>query len=94
MEKTLLNTEEFKSWASKNAVLPSLDFPGKDVNRFSEDQQNHNKDLMGKYNPKKWFPTILILDRNGIEMGRLNVSPDSLDGYLESLNAIINNKID
>jgi len=72
LKTEVFDTREFKDYAKKNLVLVNVDFPKKKV--LPADTKLRNEALSRKYNVKG-FPTIIILDQSGEQMGRL--------GYME-----------
>lgn len=73
MKKDTLDKPEFTQYAAKNLVLVELDFPN-DKPQTSA-QKKANKALKDKYGVRG-FPTFLIVDAAGKELGRV-------EGYLE-----------
>ncbi|MEI8060167.1 MAG: thioredoxin family protein, partial [Ferruginibacter sp.] len=55
----------FTQYASDNLVLLNADFPRKNKNQLSKEQQKINEALAEKYNPQGSFPFTLLLDSNG-----------------------------
>jgi protein disulfide-isomerase len=66
-KKEVLDTPEFQAYAAKNVVLVELDYPHKKVQ--SDDLKKANAALKTQYNIHG-FPTLLVLDKNGREIGR------------------------
>jgi thioredoxin-related protein len=55
----------FAQFAADNLVLVNADFPRKNKNQLSKEQQKLNEALADKYNPKGSFPYTLLLDSEG-----------------------------
>lgn len=55
----------FTQFAADNLVLVKADFPRKNKNQLSKEQQKINEALADKYNPKGSFPYTLLLDAEG-----------------------------
>ncbi len=70
LERNILSSPEFETYAKENLVLLKADFPRRKKNRLPEAQQKHNDALAEKYNPEGVFPTVLILDAKGNVLGR------------------------
>jgi thioredoxin-related protein len=66
-KKDVLDTPEFKAYADKNLVLVEVDFPRK--TKLSAEQAKANNELKKKYKVSG-FPTFVILDGDGTEVGR------------------------
>lgn len=62
LKKSILDTPEFKSFASNKLILLDVDFPRNKKNRLSKEQTQYNEKLAEKYNKDGQFPTIIILD--------------------------------
>ena len=60
--------------------------PRKNSNRA--EQKNQNQELMNQYSVKK-FPTVLFLDAEGKEIGRMGYLYGSVPAYLEAIKGII-----
>jgi len=72
LDKEVFSKKEFKDYAKEKLVLVELDFPqGK---KLPKKQQEKNDELQKTYNVKG-FPTVVVLDAEGKEIGRL--------GYVE-----------
>ena len=65
--KEVLDTPEFQEYAGKNVVLVELDFPQKKAQ--PDDLKAANFALWKQYEVKG-FPTLLVLDGTGKEIGR------------------------
>lgn len=66
-KKEVLATSEFEAYAAKNLVLVELDFPKK--RKLPAKLKEANDALKAKYDVKG-FPTLLLLDKDGKEIGR------------------------
>ncbi len=66
-KKEVLDTAEFQAYAAKNVVLVELDYPHKKVQ--ADDLKTANAALKKQYDIHG-FPTLLVLDQNGKEIGR------------------------
>ena len=65
--KEVLDTTEFQTYADKNVVLVELDYPHKKVQ--ADDLKKANAELKKQYKITG-FPTLIVLDKNGKEIGR------------------------
>jgi protein disulfide-isomerase len=66
-KKEVLDTKEFQDYAAKNVVLVELDYPNK--KEQSADLKQANAALKKQYEIKG-FPTLVVLDKDGKEIGR------------------------
>ena len=67
MVKDTLSQREFIDYAAKNLVLVEVDFPNK--KEVPAETKKQNEELQKKFEVKG-FPTFLLLDKEGKEIGR------------------------
>jgi thioredoxin-related protein len=79
LEKNILSNKEFMIFADQKFVWLKADFPKRKKNKPSFAQQKKNKVLAQKYNRKRVFPVILVLDKEGKVLG--------VTGYRRNLDA-------
>ena len=84
MVKDTLSQKEFTDYAAKHLVLVEVDFPNK--KEVPAETKKQNEELQKKFDVKG-FPTFLLLDKNGKEIGRQR-------GYLEGGPAAFIAKLD
>jgi protein disulfide-isomerase len=72
LHEQVFDTADFKAWASKSAVLMVADFPRR--KELPAEVKAQNDELANKY-PIEGYPTIVVIDANGKELGR--------SGYLD-----------
>ncbi|MEL7496294.1 MAG: thioredoxin family protein [Planctomycetota bacterium] len=73
LKDEVLETREFKSWATDNVILVELDFPRKTSLPF--EVQARNEELKRRFKVEG-FPTVVVLDRNGDSQGKLGYMND------------------
>lgn len=61
----IFQSESFSVYANNSLILVNADFPRKNKNKLSKEQQKINDDLAERYNPQGSFPYTLLLDENG-----------------------------
>ncbi|MDF1667870.1 MAG: thioredoxin family protein [Planctomycetota bacterium] len=83
---SVLSTPKFKTWAKKNVILLYLDFPRRKP--ISAEQKKHNARLQKKYGIRG-YPTVVIADASGKEIGRKVGGSKDPDGYIRLLNKIV-----
>jgi len=64
-KQSVLQKEDFDSFAKENLVLYNADFPRKKKNQLSEKKRNINNDLASRYNKENTFPKVVLVDSEG-----------------------------
>ncbi|WP_025742080.1 thioredoxin family protein [Aquimarina pacifica] len=86
LEKNILSSDEFLSYAEQNFIWVKADFPRRKKNKLSEIQQKKNEALANRYNKKWRFPVILVLNQEGQVMGATGYRRDlTVKGYISLL---------
>lgn len=86
LDKTILQTETFKSNAGKKWVLLKADFPKLKKNKLPAAQTEQNNQLAANYNPNGFFPFVVLLNREGKILGETSFSNQSPDAFVQTLN--------
>ncbi len=73
---------EFQEYASKNLVLLEIDFPR--AKEQSQTLRKQNQELAGHY-AIEGFPTIVVLNGQGKEVGRLGYMPGGPSAFIAEL---------
>lgn len=89
LEKTIWTTDEFNAYAKENYVMARADFPRRKANALSQEQQAKNNKLAEIYNPKGYFPLVVILDKNLTVLGRTGYKKMTPTEYVEHINSFI-----
>lgn len=84
MVKDTLSKKEFTDYAAKHLVLVEVDFPNK--KEVPAETKKQNEELQKQFDVKG-FPTFVLVDKNGKEIGRQR-------GYLEGGPAAFIAKLD
>lgn len=87
LDKEVFSTPEFKEYAAKNLVLVEIDFPRKKAQSDALKQQNRK--LQKQYNIEG-YPTIVVLNSNGKEVGRLGYKPGGPKVFIADLDKLKN----
>ena len=87
LEKKIWNSQTFKDYAEKNLVLLRADFPRLKKNKPSQVQQAHNKFLAENYNPKGYFPFVVLMDAGGQILNQLGYKNFEPQDYINAINA-------
>ena len=67
LDKEVLSQQSFKDFADKNYIAVTLDYPHDTPQSDTVKQQN---DALAKQYNIEGFPTLIVLDANGKELGR------------------------
>ncbi|MCK8522721.1 thioredoxin family protein [Aquimarina sp. D1M17] len=89
LERQILHTEEFKTYAKDHYVLLKADFPRKRKNQLPQDIQRQNASLAEEYNRSGGFPMVVVLDKTGQKLGEIGYEKVTPSAYIESLNTLI-----
>ncbi|CCG52854.1 Thioredoxin family protein [Flavobacterium indicum GPTSA100-9 = DSM 17447] len=85
-KKFIVNTEEFKNFATENLVLYNADFPRQSKNKLAKEIEKENEALAEKYNSRGQFPLILLLDENGNIVKKWEEYPkETVQEFIEKL---------
>ena len=86
LDKEVFETPKFKTWAHKNVVLVTVDFPHNKQQTAKVKAQN--ADLKTKFMNSGGYPTIVVIDPDGkVLVRKTGYSPGSgPQAYLDALN--------
>ena len=87
LDKEIWQSDEFKAYAKQNYILYKADFPRKKENRLVLERATQNKSLADNYNPKGYFPLVLVLDKNGKILGETGYQKTGPKAYITLLNS-------
>ena len=87
LDREIWQSDEFKTYANQNVVLYKADFPRKKENKLIDQLVQQNKELADRYNPKGYFPLVLVLDTNGNILGETGYQKTSPKAYITLLNS-------
>ncbi len=82
LDGEIFSKEAFIEYAKESLILVKLDFPRK--KEQSADIKAQNRELMGKYGVQG-FPTVVVLNPEGSEIGRLGYMRGGPDGFVEAV---------
>ncbi len=85
LDGEIFSKEAFIEYAEENLILVKLDFPRK--KEQSDDIKSQNQKLMGEYGVRG-FPTIVVLNAGGHEIGRLGYMRGGPDGFVKAVNEL------
>ncbi len=90
LKRSVLETTEFMDYASSHFVMYNADFPRKKKNQLPLDKLNANKTLAAQYNPKGYFPLVVVLDKEKSVLGTTGFNKKaSPEDYISTLNSFI-----
>jgi thioredoxin-related protein len=86
LHKEVFSTPEFNEYAKKNLVLVVVDFPTPKVPQPAE-LKKANQALQEKYGIEG-YPTIIVLDGNGKQVGKLGYNPGGPKAFIAELEKV------
>jgi len=89
MDRTIWQSEEFKSHSAMNYVLYKADFPRKKKNQLPVEILGKNKELAAEFNSKGFFPLILMLDKNSTILGSTGYQKLDPNAYIQLLDSFL-----
>ncbi len=87
LDKEVFSHEAFDLGVKSNYVLVSLDFPRKEENKAKVPDIERNKELQSKYGVRG-FPTILLMNTDGVVYGKTGYQPGGPEKYVEHINQL------
>lgn len=88
LEKEIWENSSFIQYAEQHYVLFRADFPKRKKNKLPETIQQLNDRLASEYNPKGYFPLVVVLDAQGKVKGQLGyekLTPEAYIALIEQL---------
>lgn len=85
LDREVLSTRDFVTYAEKNLILVKLDFPR--GFRLPADVAKQNEQLTQMYQVGG-FPTVVVLDSKGRISGRLGYQPGGPGAFIDSLKSL------
>lgn len=89
LDKRIWQSKEFQNYAREHYVLYKADFPRKKNNALEESKVRENKALAEKFNPKGYFPLVVILNKNQNVLGTTGFKKGTPANYIAHLNSLI-----
>jgi len=90
LNKSIWQSEAFKSYSRKNFILYKADFPRKKANRLSADLAKQNASLADRFNPKGYFPLVVVLNNEESVLGKLGYKNATPEEYISLVNNCLN----
>tara|TARA_B100000767_G_scaffold275734_1_gene314816 strand:- start:1269 stop:1709 length:441 start_codon:yes stop_codon:yes gene_type:complete len=88
LEKEIWINSTFNEYAKDNYVLFRADFPKRKKNKLDNVTQKRNDLLAAHYNPKGYFPFVVIMDSKGNVSGFLGFEKTSPKDYITRINQL------
>ena len=88
LENEIWGNSSFFQYAQQHYVLFRADFPKRKKNKLPETIQQLNDRLASEYNPKGYFPLVVVLDPQGKVKGQLGyekLTPEAYIALIEQL---------
>lgn len=89
LERDIWQSEEFIAFSNENYILYKADFPRKKNNQLPVSIANQNKILAEKYNPKGYFPIVVLLNSEEKVLGETGYKKITPNQYISLLNSFI-----
>ncbi len=89
LDRNIWQSNEFATYASENYIMYKADFPRKKANKLSKEKAEVNGQLAEKYNPKGYFPLVVILNKGGEVLGTTGYANVSPKEYISLINSFI-----
>lgn len=85
LDRTVWQSEEFKTEAPENWVFLKADFPKKKANALPEAQTKANQELAEIYNPEGSFPKVIVMNNEGKVLGIMGYEKIDAKEYITKL---------
>jgi len=85
LDREVFSKEAFQEYAKANLVLLKIDFPRK---RLPPEEQAANQKLASEYRIRG-YPSIVLTDAGGKELGRTGYRPGGPEAYIEHLKTFL-----
>ena len=85
LEREIWSSDEFREYAKDHFIMLKADFPRKEKNKPSKEQQEKNNLLAEKYNRQGYFPFVVVLDKDGKVLGQTGYKKISPSEYIDLL---------
>jgi protein disulfide-isomerase len=86
LDEEVFSKKPFKDYAKENLVTVLVDFPRK--KKIPKKQADFNRELAGKFNVQG-YPTVLLLNSDGVEIARTGYKPGGPEEYVKHLQDLI-----
>lgn len=85
LKQEVFESQEFKEYAQDRWSLLNVDFPRSRKNKLPQEIKDYRNGLAEKYNPKGYFPLVLVLDKEGNIQQELSYKGGGPASFLSNL---------
>ena len=85
LDKTIWQSQEFKTYADANHIVYKADFPKKKANQLPNELKKQNLELAKKFNQNGIYPLVLVMDSNEKIIGITGYKNFTLSVYISEL---------
>ncbi|MCH1517468.1 MAG: thioredoxin family protein [Flavobacteriaceae bacterium] len=85
LEKEVWMNEAFIAYAEENLILYRADFPKRKKNKLAPLLQEQNESLAEVYNPKGYFPWVVVLSPSKKKIGSFVYERLPVSAYIEKI---------
>lgn len=89
LERSIWQSKEFIEYSKENYVLYKADFPRKKSNQLPAPIAEQNKLLAKKYNPKGYFPLVVVINSAEKVLGETGFKKLTPNEYISQLNSYL-----
>lgn len=89
LDREIWTSEVFIKHAEENYIMYKADFPRKKKNQLSNELSTINSRLADRYNPKGYFPLVVLLDAQEQVLGTTSYKNIAPEAYILHLNTFI-----
>ncbi|MEM8507744.1 MAG: thioredoxin family protein [Bacteroidota bacterium] len=89
LDRDIWQSETFIAYASEHYILYKADFPRKQKNKLLPDIAATNAKLAERFNPKGYFPLIVLMDEKSKVYAEMGYQRGSPQAYLDRLNSYL-----
>ncbi len=89
LDREIWQSNEFKTHSTEHYVLYKADFPRKKANRLSKEKVASNARLAEMFNPKGYFPFVVIVDPEQQVIGTMGYEKISPEQYVTRINSYL-----
>lgn len=90
LDRKIWQSPEFADYAKNHLVLYRADFPRKKKNQLSTSTTTQNKKLAEAYNPKGYFPLIVVLNAREKVLGNMGFEPQwTPQNYISNFKSLL-----
>lgn len=89
LDHSIWQSDDFKAYSKDNYVLYRADFPREKNNKLSKELSDQNNELADRFDPKGYFPLVVILNSDEKQLGTTGYKKTSPKEYISLINTFI-----